>query len=80
MDLEAELTRQYALLAKLDAQILKRADSAHVESFSATGNSMTYLSLNDLDTAKGKVLQRISQLEAIKAGKKPSIFSKSIRM
>ncbi len=81
MDIEKELQQKYAELEGIRASINKVLSNAHVESYSATGNSITYREMNDLRTEESRLMFTINQLELIKKGQRVSgIVTTSFRV
>ncbi|WP_100551078.1 hypothetical protein [Caedibacter taeniospiralis] len=81
MDIEKELQQKYAELEAIRASINKVIGNAHIESYSATGNSITYREMKDLRAEESRLMFAINQLELIKQGQRgSSIVSTSFRV
>lgn len=81
MDIEKELQQKYAELKGIRASINKVIGNAHIESYSATGNSMTYRDMKDLRAEESRLMFAINQLKLIKKGQRGSgIVTTSFRV
>ena len=74
MDMDKELQHRYSELEALRSAIQKALANAHIESYSAAGNSADYRELKSLRDEERKLMQMIKQLELKKRGKKCGVF------
>ncbi|WP_440994741.1 hypothetical protein [Cysteiniphilum litorale] len=70
MDIETELAQKYAELEGIRASINKAISNAHIGTYSAGGNSVTYREMKDLRAEESRLVFAINQLELIKQDKR----------
>ena len=81
MDIEKELQQKYGELTGIRTSINQAISNAHIGSYSAAGNSVTYREIKDLRTEESRLVFAINQLELLKLGKPSnSIISSSFRV